>query len=185
MCGCRAVWFVSSRGFEKRVVHLHPASSLPAPHLAPRKRSPCHCVDWPYSYREWISIKCWGYNYPSFIPNPPPPSTVFPFCHWRKANSRAAYSNKSCCLSASLEMITCLPVNCLSTLPPSCHLQRFTKKPGEGREKKETIFFVKCCVSATGFTIETFIIIFIKAKRVIFPAQEHFPVPERLHPPYL
>ena len=78
-------------------------------------------------------------------------------------------------------MITCLPLNCLSSLPPLCHLHRFTKKPGEReREKERTIFFVKCSVSVTGFTAETFIIILIKAKRVIFTAPEHFPCPRKI-----
>lgn len=113
---------------------------------------------------------------------PPSLSIPFLFCRWRKANSRAAYSNKSCCLSGSLQMITCLPLNCLSSLPPSRHLHGFTKKPGE-RERERTIFFVKRSVSVTGFTAETFIIILIKAKRVIFPAPEHFPCPRKISSP--
>ena len=42
---------------------------------------------------------------------------------------------------------------------------------------------MKRSVSVTGFTAETFIIILIKAKRVIFPAPEHFPCPRKIPSP--
>lgn len=145
----------------KRVVHLYPASHLPTPHLELCKRSLCHCLGPTARENEFLLNAMVTITHPSF----PQPPTPFPFFHWRKENSRAAYSNKSCCLSASLQIITFLPLNCFSSLHPLCHLYRFTKKLGE---KKRTIFFVKCSVSVTGFTTETFIIILIKAKRVIF-----------------
>lgn len=121
-------------------------------------------------------------TYPS---SPPPPHTLYPsplFCHCRKANMRAGCSNKNCCLSASLQMITCLPLNCLSSLHPSCHLCRFTKRRGEEGGK---MFFVRCSVPVTGFSTESFIIILIQPKRLLFQLHIISPVLERFSVLYL
>lgn len=116
----------------KRAVHFYPASFLSNLH--------------PESPFEKLWVQIWlapivtenefVLNTKATITHAPfPPSSPilypFSFCHWRKTNIRENYRNENCCLSASFQMITCLPSNCFASLSPLFHLYRFTKKKGD------------------------------------------------------